>query len=189
MGSATSRRYVRLAVVLCALVAGGCGGQSETSTAAATSSTSTTAAATTRSATTLTAGPMTGEELVWLEAISKLHREIDKVLANSPTNMTSGTLRTLANDLRGCGRELARLGVPSDRLEPVYILAKRGCAQYDKGAQCLATAADVPAPIPGTAAERKFKQALDCGFKTPGEGSLLLAEAEGKGFEIKAAAG
>jgi len=187
MGSVTSRRCVCLAVaVLCALVAGGCGGQSETSTAATTSST--VAAATTRSATT-TAGPMTGEELVWLEAISKLHREIDKVLVNSPTNMTSATLRTLANDLRGCGRELARLGVPSDRLQPVYTLAKRGCAQYDKGAQCLATAADVSAPIPGTAAERRFKQALDCGFKTPGQGSLLLAEAEQKGFEIKAAAG
>jgi hypothetical protein len=35
----------------------------------------------------------------------------------------------------------------------------------------------------------KFKQALDCGFKTPGQGRLLLAEAEQKGFEIKAAAG
>ena len=51
---------------LCALVAGGYGGQSETSTAATTSST--VAAATTRSAATLTAGPMTGEELVWLES-------------------------------------------------------------------------------------------------------------------------
>jgi hypothetical protein len=130
-----------------------------------------------------------GEELVRLEAISKLHREIDKVLVNSPSTMTSATLRTLANDLRGCGRELARLGVPSDRLQPVYTLTKRGCAQYDKGAQCLATAADIPAPIPGAAAERKFKQTLDCGFKTPGQGSLLLAEAEQKGFEVKAAAG
>ena len=87
------------------------------------------------------------------------------------------------------GHELARLGVPSDRLQPVYTIAKRGCAQYEKGAQCLSTAADTPAPIPGTAAERKFNQALDCGFKTPGKGGLLLAQAEGKGFEIKAAAG
>jgi hypothetical protein len=132
---------------------------------------------------------MTGEELVWLEAISRLHREIDDVLADAPSNMTSATLRSLANDLRGCGRELARLGVPSDRLQPVYTLAKRGCNQYEKGALCLATAANVSAPIPGSAAERKFRQALDCGFKTPGKGSLLLAEAEGKGFEIKAAAG
>jgi hypothetical protein len=75
---------------------------------------------------------MTGEELVWREAISKLHREIDKVLVNSPTNMTAATLRRLANDLRGCGRELARLGVPSDRLQPVYTLAKRGCVQLGK---------------------------------------------------------
>jgi hypothetical protein len=55
--------------------------------------------------------------------------------------------------------------------------------------QCLSTAADIPAPIPGTAAERKFNQALDCGLTTPGKGGLLLAQAEGKGFEIKAAAG
>lgn len=43
--------------------------------------------------------------------------------------------------------------------------------------------------LPGAAAERKLKQALDCGFKTPGQDSLLLAEAEQKGFEVKAAAG
>jgi hypothetical protein len=61
-----------------------------------------------------------------------------------------------------------------------------GCGGQSKTS--TAAAVDIPAPIPGTAAERKFKQALDCGFKTPGQGSLLLAEAEQKGFEIKAAA-
>jgi hypothetical protein len=91
MGPVTSRRHGwQAVVVLCALGAGGCGGQSETSTAATTSST--VAAATTRSATTLTAGPMTGEELVWLEAISRLHREIDKVLANSPDEHDLGNV-------------------------------------------------------------------------------------------------
>ena len=49
-----------------------------------------------------------------------MRREIDKVLVDAPSNMTSATLRSLANELRGCGRELARLGVPSDRLQPVY---------------------------------------------------------------------
>jgi hypothetical protein len=30
---------------------------------------------------------------------------------------------------------------------------------------------------------------LDCGFAAPGKGSLLLAEAEANGFEIKETAG
>jgi hypothetical protein len=132
---------------------------------------------------------MTGKELVWLEAISKLHTKIDKVLVNSPSNLTSASMGAIANDLRGCSRELARLGSPTERLQPVYKLAKSGCAQYDKAAKCFTTAAAIGAPIAGTAEERKFNQALDCGFKTPEKGSLLLAKAEEKGFEIKQQAG
>ena len=184
-----SRRTACLAVaVLGALLVSGCGGKSATSTAVSTSST-TLAPATTTAATTTTAGPMTGKELVWLEAISKLHTKIDKVLANSPSNLTSATMGAIANDLRGCSRELARLGSPTERLQPVYKLAKSGCAQYDKAAKCMATAASIGAPIAGTAEERTFNQALDCGFKTPEKGSLLLAKAEEKGFEIKQEAG
>ena len=78
---------------------------------------------------------------------------------------------------------------PTARLQPVSKLAKRGCAQYDKAANCFATAASIGAPIAGTAEERRFNQAIDCGFQTPEKGSLLLAQAEGKGFEIKDQAG
>jgi hypothetical protein len=190
MPAVTSRRAACLTVAaLCALLVTGCGGKTATSTAASTPSTTTPVAATTAAATTTTVGPMTGKELVWLEAIGRLHTKIDTVLVNSPSNLTSATMRAIANDLRGCTRELARLGPSTARLQPVYKLAKSGCAQYDKAAACFATAAAIGAPIAGTAEERKFNQALDCGFKTPEKGSLLLAQAEGKGFEIKEKAG
>jgi len=189
MPAITSHRAAFLIVaIVCALLVGGCGGQSATSTTASAPSTSTLTTATTAAATTVS-GPMTGKELVWLEAIGRLHTKIDKVLTDSPSDMTSATMGAMANDLRGCSRELARLGIPTDRLQPVYKLAKSGCAQYDKAANCFATAASIGAPLAGTAEERRFNQALDCGFKTPGKGSLLLAKAEVKGFEIKEAAG
>src|SRR6266511_1331717 len=168
MPAVTSRRAACLTVpALCALLVTGCGVKQATSTA----------------------GPMTGKELVWLEAISKLHKKIDTVLVNSPSNLTSATMSKTANDLRGCSRELARLGLPTARLQPVYKLAQSGCAQYDKAADCFAAAAAIGIPVAGTAEERKFNQAVDCGFKTPEKGSPLLAQAEGKGFEIKEKAG
>jgi hypothetical protein len=131
---------------------------------------------------------MTGAELVWLEAISALHKKADKILHDSPSHLTPGALRTLAERLRGCTRELVRLGFPSRRLQPVYDLAKRGCAKYGEAAKCFDTAASVGIPVDGTAAERRFDEAIDCGFAAPGRGSGLLAEAEMKGIEIKEAA-
>ena len=190
MPAITNRRRARLTVAAAvALLVVGCGGdQTPTSTAASTPSSSTTPP-TTAAATTATAGPMTGEELVWLEAIRRLHTKSDKVLTDAPSNMTSSTMGTLATKMRGCSRELARLGAPTERLQPVYKLAKNGCAQYDKAAKCFATAASIGAPLAGTSEERRFNQALDCGFAAPGKGSELLAEAEAKGFEIKETAG
>ena len=188
MPATISRRYpCRAATVVVALLVVGCASQKAATTAA--SSPSTAASATTAAATTTTSASMTGAELVWLEAIGKLHTKIDKVLTDAPSNMTSSTMGTLSAKLRGCSRELARLGPPTDRLQPVYKLAKQGCAQYDKAARCFATAASIGAPLAGTAQERTFNQALDCGFAVPGMGSALLADAEAKGFEIKETAG
>jgi hypothetical protein len=190
MPATTSRRAARLAVTAAvALLLVGCGGQSGTSTAASTPSSTSLATTTTAAATTTTTGSLTGEELVWLEGIHKLHTKIDKVLTDAPSDVTPSVLGTLATKMRGCSRELARLGAPTQRLQPVHTLAKRGCAQYDKAAACFATAASIGIPIAGTAQERRFNQALDCGFAAPGKGSLLLAEAEAKGFEIKETVG
>ena len=77
-------------------------------------------------------------------------------------------MRALEDGMRGCTRELARLGVPSDRLQPVYKLAQKGCAQYDKAAECFATAAEIGAPVSGTSEERKFNDAIDCAFSLNG---------------------
>ena len=132
---------------------------------------------------------MTAQELVWLEAISRLHRMIDKVLVDSPSQLTPATLRSLAKQLRGCTGELARLGSPTERLRPVSELAERGCAQYDAAAKCFDTAASIGIPVAGTSEARKFDLAIDCGFAAPGKGSALLADAEVRGSEIKAAAG
>jgi hypothetical protein len=192
MPATTSRPGLRLVIAAAAmaLLVIGCGGNDPaSSTAASTSSPTTLATTTTAAATTTTAGSLTGEELVWLEGIRKLHTKSDKVLSDAPSNMTPSALGTLATKMRGCSRELARLGAPTERLQPVHKLAKSGCAHYDKAATCFATAASIGIPIAGTSQERRFNQALDCGFAAPGKGSLLLAEAEAKGFEIKETAG
>jgi hypothetical protein len=191
MPAIASRRRSRLvAAAAVALLVVGCGGgDPATSTAASTSTASSLATTTTAAATTTTAGSLTGEELVWLEGIRKLHTKSDKILTDAPSNMTPSALGTLATKMRGCSRELARLGAPTARLQPVYKLAKNGCAQYDKAAKCFATAASIGIPFAGTSQERRLNQAIDCGFAAPGKGSLLLAEAEAKGFDIKQTAG
>jgi hypothetical protein len=74
-------------------------------------------------------------------------------------------------------------------LQPVYVLVKKACKEYDKGAACFTTAASVGIPFAGTPAERKQTKAIDCGFAAQGKGSIILADAENKGAEIKAEAG
>ena len=86
------------------------------------------------------------------------------------------------------GRELARLGVPSDRLQPVYTIAKRGCAQDEKGAQCLYRRGH-PRSDSRHGRGTKVQSGAGLWLQDPGKGGLLLAQAEGKGFEITAAAG
>jgi hypothetical protein len=189
MPANTNRAIVSLAAaVIAALLTGGCSSQSSTPPAASSPSTNVPASATTAAATSTATGPMTGEELVWLEAITALHRKIDKVVTDAPSNLTSATLRSLADQLHGCTQELVRLGSPTTRLQPVNELATQGCAKYEQAAKCFATAASIGIPVAGTADERKFNESIDCGFAAPGEGSKLLAEAEVKGFEIKEAA-
>src|SRR5262245_7270672 len=95
----------------------------------------------------------------------------------------------LANSLRSCTRVLARGGSPSDRLQPVYALALKGCKEYNKGAACFTTAARIGIPLGGSSEDRKQTKALDCGFAAVGKGGIFLADAENKGAEIKLEAG
>lgn len=114
---------------------------------------------------------------------------MNKVFSNAPTKMTSSALASLARQVRGCSRELARIGLaPSARLQPVYELVQQACGEYDKGAKCFADAARMGIPS-SPAAVRKFAGKVDCGFAASGTGSEPLAQAQVKAAEIKAAAG
>jgi hypothetical protein len=95
----------------------------------------------------------------------------------------------LAKSFRSCRRELARGGPPSDRLEPVYVLVKKACKQYDKGAACFTTSARIGIPFAGAPEDRRRDKAFDCGFAAQGKGGVLLADAENKGAVIKAEGG
>ena len=183
MPPSTRRSAARLvAMVLLVALVGGCAGQGDESTAAGQSATSTTVAPTT------TIAPMTAEELAWLKAIPNVRKKIDKRLQTIRNLTTSGMLM-LASSYRSCSRELARGGSPSDRLEPVYVLVKKACKEYDKGAACFTTAARIGIPFAGSPEDRRRDKALDCGFAAQGKGIVLLADAENKGAVIKATIG
>jgi len=189
MPASTSRSAARLAVpILLVLLVGGCADQTATSTAASTATTPTTTVA----PTTTTVGSTTLTEGAWLKAVTNLHTQLDKPFTGS-INMTRAKMIELENTMRACSRELARIGSPSNRLQPVYVIVKKACRSYDKGAQCFATAARFSdasgGVVVGTPEERTQKQAMDCGFAAHGDGGNLLADAEVKGEEIKAKAG
>jgi hypothetical protein len=134
-------------------------------------------------------GPMTTGELSWLTAFEKLGKQMEDVYTNMPTNLTPTAMASTANKLRECSRQLARMGSPSARLQPVYALVKKACQAYDTGAKCFATAASTGIPLAGSAADRKQRKAIDCGFTASGKGSLPMADAMNKAEEIKRAAG
>jgi hypothetical protein len=172
-------------MVLLVVLAGGCAGQTDESTTAAQATTT----ASTVAPTTTTVPPMTAEELAWLKAVTRMHRRIDKVFQQSAT-LTRAKMTERANTLRACSRELAKIGSPSDRLQPVYVIVKKACRTFDKGAKCWATAASVSmldgGVIVGTPEERIQGRAIDCGGAAAGNGSNLLFDAESRGEEIKA---
>ncbi len=129
-------------------------------------------------------GPLTGNELVWLEGIAALHKSMDDI----PSMITSSTMLSIAGKQSGCTRTLDGLGSVTDRLRPVADLAKQGCAQYEKSGQCFKTAGEIGAVVAGSAEEKKYNEASDCAFNSRGEASSLFAKAEMKGTEIKEAA-
>jgi hypothetical protein len=183
MPATTRHSAVCLAVsILLVVVVAGCGGQTdEPSTAAA-------ATTTTVAPTTTTLPPLTAEERAWLKAIPTVSRKIEKSI-EAISDLTPAAMARLANTFRSCTRELVRGVSPSERLQPVYVLVKKACKEYDKGAACFATAASVGIPFAGSPGERKQSKAIDCGFAAPGKAGLAIADAESKGAEIKAEAG
>lgn len=127
---------------------------------------------------------LTGDELAWLDAVRKLISSTNDMFVYSSPYLTPDSLTTMADKLRGCSRELARIGPATTRLQPVHALVAQACARYDQGAQCFTTAANIGSPVAGSAAEKKFTQALDCGFGSS-EAAIALADAANKGQEIQ----
>jgi hypothetical protein len=186
----------RLAAVLVPLVtvtllSGGCTGGTGKSTDQASPAGASTAPTSAPSPTSTNAdqGPMTAEELLWLQAVEQLLPKMNRVFTDSPTDMTPAALRSLANKVRGCSRELARLGSsPSARLQPVEALARQACQEYDKGATCFEEAGRL-GTLNSSSEARKLEQKVECGFAAAGAGSAPLAQAKIKSEAIKAAAG
>ena len=186
MPAARCRRGARLAVVAAiALIPTACSSRKSTSTPSPSSSTS---AASAVHPVASASGPMTGDELVWLDGIRRLHQTMDKILTDAPTPITTDSMGSLGDQFAGCTTALDVLSLPTDRLRPIYDLAKGACAQYEKAGTCFTTAATLGVVIAGSADEQKQRQAEDCGFAAPGDGSKLFADAETKGFELSEAA-
>ena len=172
-----------------ALLSGGCTGgrigATDEAAPAATSPTSTSGQ--TPRPTIAERGPLTGQELLWLQAVEQLLPKMNKVFEDSPTDITPAALRSLAKQTRGCSRELARLGSPSARLRSVEALVRQACREYDKGAECFDAAARLGTPSSSSEVE-KLEQQLKCGFAAAAAGGKPLAEAQIKANEVRAAA-
>jgi hypothetical protein len=191
---ATRRSAVRLTVtVLLTLLVAGCGGNSATSTADAPTTSSVSPTTGTVAPTTSTVPPMTAQELAWLKAVTRLHTTVQKAFSATTVYLTRAKMTSYAATLRSCSRTLARIGSPSDRLQPVYVLVKKACRTADKGAKCFTTAASVSMAdggvIAGTPEEKTQARALDCGTAAQGDSLNLLGDADAKGEEVKAKAG
>jgi hypothetical protein len=88
--------------------------------------------------------------------------------------------------MRSCSKELAQLGDPGTRLQPVAALVQQACQEYDKGAACFVAASR---NLNDYTATKKVEQSLTCGSNAAGDGSNLLNDAEARGREIDLAAG
>jgi hypothetical protein len=123
---------------------------------------------TTAAPTTTASSPVVDDDQ-WLAGIEELADKLDARFEDS-LDPTPATARSLAELFRGCGRELAGLGSPSDQLEPAYRLAKQACARYQKAGQCLAALAGLPDG-------QRQDQALACADPQD-EGSMLFLDAQ-----------
>ena len=184
MPSITGRAAVRLATLtLLALLAGGCGGDSPSPTAAP-------ATTTTAAATTTTVPPLNAKELAWLKGVSAVRTKVENSFkAKGPVSLTRAIVLEYNRQLASWSRQLRRLGAPSDRLQPAYTLVRKVIQTFDKGAKCYARAAgviSVGGSVDSDREARMFEEALDCGHAAEGNGANVLYKADAKGDELKA---
>ncbi len=113
----------------------------------------------------------------WLKKVEGLRSEIDDAIGYEDAELTTSVMTDMATAMRMCSRTLAS-GPSGARLQRLHTLVGKACAEYDKGADCLATAADIGSPEVGSAEDRKLTKALNCGFDGLNRGGELLIDAE-----------
>jgi hypothetical protein len=188
MDLSTSRSAARLAVsVLLALLVGGCADQTATSSAASAPAASTTTVA----PTTTTVPPLNAKELAWLKGVSAVRTKVENSFKakGGAVSLTRAIVLEYNSQLASWGRQLRRLGAPSDRLQPAYTLVRKVIQTFDKGAKCYARAAgviSVGGSLDSDREARMFEEALDCGHAAEGNGANVLYKADAKGKELKA---
>jgi len=187
----TSRRAACLTVaVVCAVLVSGCGGQAADSTAAPEPTASTLPPTT-------TIPPLTAEEVAWLDGLPKLTKTLEeeknKIYQAGTTGLTRALMVSLGKVLGSCSRELARLGAPSDRLQPVAAVAEKACQQFSKAAKCHATVASVSDPsggvVVGSPQQKTWERASRCAETAEQKGTKLLDDALAKGSKIRSTVG
>jgi hypothetical protein len=181
----TGRSAIRLAtLILLALLAGGCGGNSTSPTAAPT--TAITAAPTTTSI------PLLGaNEVAWLKGVSAVRTKVERSFqAQGTGRVTRAIMVESGKELAAWSRQLRRLGAPSHLLQPVYTLVRKVIRTYDKGAKCYARAAGAVsasgAVEAGTPQARIAREAMDCALAAKENGTNLFYEADDSGKQIRA---
>ena len=166
---------------------GGCTGGTAESTEEAAPASVAPAADRTPAPTSSERGPLTGQELLWLQAVEQLLPTMNKVFDDIPTNVTPAAMRSMAYQARSCSRALIRIGAPSARLQPIEDLVRQACREYDKGATCFDAAARLGTPS-SSSEIHKLEQQLSCGMAAAETGGKPLAEAQIKVYEVRAAA-
>jgi hypothetical protein len=176
------RRASLVAPLLLAVAVSGCAAQPATPTAAPQPSTVPLAATTTLAPATTepvpASGPLTSQERAWLKAITRLDHQLEDVVIDGTFADSPATLRKLASQLRGCRGALARLGLPSQRLQPAHRLAAKACTQAAGAAHCFTTAANLGIPVAGSATEHKLDQAIECALEAATDAGISFVEAE-----------
>jgi hypothetical protein len=181
----------RLGLALLGVVLlGACGVVSEDSSTKASSPSATTTASGTPSTTsqspkTVAKGPLTGDELLWLQGIGTLQKNMTSAVTDMPANMTDESTRTFVEKLRACTPQLAKLAVPTSRLQPVNRLAQQGCDKLAEAASSFEEVAAINVLGPGS--DNKIQEQLDHAAAATTRGGELLAKAQLKGFRIQTA--
>jgi len=124
------------------------------------------------------------DERRWLESIGAVRKDIDDTYRIVGTDWDESEVTLLGHTLGRCSRELIKPESPSVRVQPVHELVKQACQEYDKGAECFATAAKNWNQSGSPAANQVISDALDCGFAAQATGGKLLADAEIEGYKI-----